>query len=338
MNIKLTIGIPIYNGEITIQETLSSIIGQLTPDVEIVISDNASNDNTSKIIKANCAEYDQIKYFRNETNVGADANIDLVVKRSNGTFVWLMGDDDEIAPGGIKKVMEVIQTNPMLAAIFVNYSSYDRLTGKCIEEQTLKINKDIFCPDADTFLKVATIYPNFMSSIIVRKSRWLDYNSNNYMGTHWLQYSMLMKIIEEQTAYCVAFPYVMNRGMEFNGPNEANRNGAAIQVLMNLVDIVDGLPSNVFSEEAKKSARWEAYKFLPRKIFSSKRHGLMLNSLLLTRLFKSFHKYFIFWLRDFPLLLMPRTFHYWIWRIYKSNFFQSNFLKKIPLNSDDQHN
>ena len=321
MEIKLTIGIPIYNGEVTIQETLDSIIGQLVPGVEIVVSDNASDDNTGKIVKASCAKYNQIKYFRNEANLGADGNIDLVVKRSTGTFVWLMGDDDEIAPGGIEKILTVIQANPMLAAIFVNYSSYDRLNGQCIEERTLKIDADIFCANADAFLKITTIYPNFMSSIIIRKSRWLDHNSDNFVGTHWLQYSMLMKIVEEQTAYCVAFPYVMNRGIEFNGPNEANRNGVAIQVLMNLVDIVDDLPSSLFSEESKKKARLEAYKFLPRKIFSSKRHGLRINSALLIRLFRTFNGHLAFWVRDFPLLLLPRAFHYWIWRAYKSKIF-----------------
>ena len=92
MNIKLTIGIPIYNGKITIQERLSSIIGKLTPVVEIVIPDNAWHYNTSKIIKAKCVECGQIKYFRNETNIGADANIDLEVKGSNGHFFgwWVM--------------------------------------------------------------------------------------------------------------------------------------------------------------------------------------------------------------------------------------------------------
>jgi len=325
--VKLTIGIPIYNGELTIAETLDSIFRQITSEVEVVISDNASTDGTKDIVESYCRKYEQIRFHTNEINLGADRNIDLTVSRANGEFVWLMGDDDEIEEGGIDSIIKVIDAHPDLAAIFVNYSSYDRITGECLNARTLKIEQDVLCADANSFLKTATIYPNFMSSIIVRRSRWLDHDAITFAGTHWLQYGMLMKIIEGQRSFCVSVPYVINRGIEFNGPNEANRNGVAINILINLIDIVDALPRNIFTNDSIAKAHNEAHKFLPRKIFSSKRHGLKLNAKLLSRMTRAFGRYATFWIRDFPLLLLPRCFHYWAWRLYKSKNVYSFFIK-----------
>ena len=329
--VKLTIGIPIYNGERTISETLESIFRQITSEVEVVVSDNASTDSTKDIIESYVRKYEKLKYHRNDANLGADRNIDLTVNRANGKFVWLMGDDDEIAEGGINSIINAIDSHPDLAAIFVNYSSYDRITGECLNPRTLKIKQDVLCADANSFLTTATIYPNFMSSIIVRRSRWLEHDATAFAGTYWLQYGMLMKIIEGQRSFCVSTPYVVNRGMEFNGPNEANKNGATINVLINLIDIVDALPRNVFTNDSISKARSEAYKFLPRKIFSAKRHGLRLNAKLLSRMTKTFGRYATFWIRDFPVLLVPRYFHYCAWRMYKSKHIYRFFIKLTNL-------
>ncbi len=319
---KLTIGIPIYNGEKTIAETLDSIFRQMTSNVEVLISDNASSDNTQDIIQSYCKKYKQLKYYRNEENLGADKNIDLTVRRAAGQFVWLMGDDDEIEIGGIQSIIDVIDAYPSIAAIFVNYSTYNRIDGECLNPHILNIRQDILCSDANSFLEIATVYPNFMSSIIVRKSRWLDYSAADFAGTFWLQYGMLMRVIEGHQSYCVAMPYVKNRGFEFEGPNEANRDGVAINVLMNLIDIVDALPRNIFKEKTIEKARSEGFKFLLRKIFSSKRHGLKLSKALLFRMSGTFGRYPTFWLIDIPAILMPRYFHYFVWRIYKSNTYR----------------
>jgi glycosyltransferase involved in cell wall biosynthesis len=319
---KLTIGIPIYNGGKTISETLESIFFDIPADVEVLISDNASSDNTPEIIQSYCRKYHQISYYKNAVNLGPDVNFDLTVKRAAGEFVWLLGDDDEIATGGIQAALDIINKNPSIAALFVNYSLHDRNTGECLNPKVLNINSDILCTNANMFLSTATVYPNFMSSIIVRKSRWLDYSSSDFFGTFWLQYGMLMRVIENNQSFCIASPYVINRGIEYDGPNEANRNGIAINVLLNLIDIIDSLPRNVFNETSISKARKEGHKFLLRKIFSSKRHGLLLNRQLLLRMTKSFWRYPAFWLVELPLLITPRYFHYFVWRVYKSKSYR----------------
>jgi len=316
--IKLTIGIPVFNGEKTLAETLESIFYDLPQDVEVLISDNASSDNTAQIVKSFGNKHPEIKYYRNNDNLGPDANFDLVVKRAAGEFVWILGDDDEIAANGIRAVMDVIGDKPKIGAIFVNYSIYDRDTKECLNPRVLKIEKDVFCINANAFLNTATVYPNFVSSIVVRKSKWLMNSSKEFLGSYWLQYGMLMKVVEDSQSFCIATPYVINRGKEYDGPNEANRNGVAISVLLNLVDLIDALPNSVFAKSSIAKAHREAHKFLLRKIFGAKRRGLNLNRSLLLRMIGAFKMYPLFWLLELPLLFAPKEFHLGVWRIYKS--------------------
>lgn len=97
----LTIGIPTYNGAPHIRETLDSILSQdpniLDSKVEILISDNASTDETELIVREYSSKHPNlIRYSKNEINIGFDRNLDMLFKKANGAYVWLMGDDDAL--------------------------------------------------------------------------------------------------------------------------------------------------------------------------------------------------------------------------------------------------
>lgn len=91
----LSIGLPVYNGCRHLREALDSLLAQDIGDLELVISDNASTDDTSAI----CSEYadndSRVRYVRNETNIGAAANFNQVFELCSGTyFMW--GSDDDV--------------------------------------------------------------------------------------------------------------------------------------------------------------------------------------------------------------------------------------------------
>ena len=93
-NPKITVGIPVFNGEKSIRRTLDSVLSQTFLDFELVISDNASTDSTQLI----CQEYKRndkrIRYIRNEKNMGGIANFKLLLDESKTEyFVWLAADD-----------------------------------------------------------------------------------------------------------------------------------------------------------------------------------------------------------------------------------------------------
>jgi glycosyltransferase involved in cell wall biosynthesis len=90
----LSIGLFVYNGEPFLQETLDSILAQTFRDFELIISDNASTDATQQICESYAAADPRIRYFKNQTNMGAGWNIRRVFSLAAGKyFKWAACDD-----------------------------------------------------------------------------------------------------------------------------------------------------------------------------------------------------------------------------------------------------
>ena len=86
--------IPTYNRAADLKIAVNSILMQDFDDYEIIISDNASTDNTEKICKSFCDN--RIKYLRNNVNIGFNRNLYKVIKVAKGQYVFMLGDDDFI--------------------------------------------------------------------------------------------------------------------------------------------------------------------------------------------------------------------------------------------------
>jgi len=93
-NPKISIGIPIYNGEKFLTSTIESILKQTFVDFEIIISNNASTDKTSDICKKFTSIDSRIKYFNQSKNIGMLNNYSFVLEKAKGKyFMWIAADD-----------------------------------------------------------------------------------------------------------------------------------------------------------------------------------------------------------------------------------------------------
>jgi glycosyltransferase involved in cell wall biosynthesis len=91
---KVSIGMPVYNGEPFIREALNSLLAQTYADFELIISDNGSTDSTQVICKEFAAKDARIRYVRQAENRGALANFQFVLDESVGEyFMWAAADD-----------------------------------------------------------------------------------------------------------------------------------------------------------------------------------------------------------------------------------------------------
>jgi glycosyltransferase involved in cell wall biosynthesis len=91
---SISIGMPVYNGERDIAAALDSILAQTFADFELVISDNASTDETALICQAYAGRDSRIRYFRQSTNIGGTPNFRFVLMESRADyFVWAAADD-----------------------------------------------------------------------------------------------------------------------------------------------------------------------------------------------------------------------------------------------------
>lgn len=101
----LTIAIPTYNRAKSLDLLLQSIGGQLIGlddhDLEVLIFDNCSTDNTGEVAKSFSAKYSIIRYARNSENIGPDNNFVKAFNSAQGQYLWMLGDDELLFDGAI---------------------------------------------------------------------------------------------------------------------------------------------------------------------------------------------------------------------------------------------
>jgi glycosyltransferase involved in cell wall biosynthesis len=107
---RVSIGLPVYNGERFLAETLDSLLTQTFKDFEIVISDNASTDATEKICRNYAAKDKRIRYSRNEKNLGAASNYNRVFEQSAGEYFKWSAHDDLCAPDFLEKCINILDS------------------------------------------------------------------------------------------------------------------------------------------------------------------------------------------------------------------------------------
>jgi glycosyltransferase involved in cell wall biosynthesis len=114
----VSIGIPVYNGERYLEETINSILSQTYTDFELLISDNGSTDATQEVCLRYAKEDGRIKYHRNAKNLGAAPNYNLVFELSSGEYFKWADYDDLLAPDFITKCVEIFETHPDVAVVY----------------------------------------------------------------------------------------------------------------------------------------------------------------------------------------------------------------------------
>ena len=115
---RVTIGVPVYNGELYLAETLESLLAQDFEDFEIVISDNASDDRTSEICAKYAAKDPRISYLRNDRNVGGAHNYSLLVDVARGEYFKWASADDLCAPGFLSSCVEMLDSHPEVVLVY----------------------------------------------------------------------------------------------------------------------------------------------------------------------------------------------------------------------------
>ena len=109
--VKLTIGIPVYNGEKFLEEKITSILNQDFTDFELIISDNASTDSTKEICSKFAANDKRVRFFSHKKNLGVNWNFDFILKKARGEYFMWTAADDKILPGFYGKNIEILEKN-----------------------------------------------------------------------------------------------------------------------------------------------------------------------------------------------------------------------------------
>ncbi len=109
---RVSIGLPVFNGEKYIAETLDSLLAQTFRDFELIICDNASTDGTGAICRRYADADPRIRYHRQPSNLGACANYDMTFRMSRAPYFKWHAHDDLLAPEFLERMVAVLDGDP----------------------------------------------------------------------------------------------------------------------------------------------------------------------------------------------------------------------------------
>lgn len=109
---RVSLGLPVYNGANFLRQALDSLTRQTMRDLEIVISDNASSDETGEICREYAARDPRIRYIRQEHNIGAGPNYNVVFHESRGRYFKWAAHDDYMDPEAIALCAAALDADP----------------------------------------------------------------------------------------------------------------------------------------------------------------------------------------------------------------------------------
>jgi glycosyltransferase involved in cell wall biosynthesis len=108
---RLSLSLPVYNGENFISLAIQSILDQDFDDFELIITDNASTDRTAEICQAFAAREKRIRYFLNDRNLGAGPNFNRGLHLASGEFFKWCACDDYLSQNFLGACVRALETN-----------------------------------------------------------------------------------------------------------------------------------------------------------------------------------------------------------------------------------
>ena len=194
----LTIAIPTYNREKYLKILLSILEPQVLnePRLELIVSDNASIDGTESLVQAYSGVITGFRYIKNKTNLGADGNILQCFEQARGKYVWILGDDDVVAPDAVRRIMACLESGEY-DLVYVSSFSFE---GDHAFEEQKEYRKPSEIRDVLVFVRRINVMFTFISGNIVNKTRVLEVQHSDLtslVGTSLVQLGWMYAALNE---------------------------------------------------------------------------------------------------------------------------------------------
>ncbi len=209
--ILLSICIATYNRADFIAETLDSIIPQLTNDIELLIVDGASTDETENVIRKYTDSNQHVRYVRLTSKGGVDQDYCKSVELARGEFCWLFTDDDILKPGAIAAVKAAIGEGNCL--VVVNAEVCDSELTETLVTRKIDAYKDeqFSADDMERMFVMALNHLSFIGAVVIRRSLWLSRERELFYGTEFVHVGVIFQKPLPEPAVIISEPYVCIR-------------------------------------------------------------------------------------------------------------------------------
>lgn len=303
----LTIGIPTFNGEKTIRDTLGSLVNQfdnfLLKNVEVLISNNKSTDNTMQIVNEYVTLFpDNIRVVTNERDdLKLDGNLINLFNHAKGQYLWILSDDDAFESNSLLKVLNIIENYSNLGVIFTNYSECDihlRYLDIRLRED---IEDDMYCITGDDFFLGSKVLFGLVSSLIFNVEDWRNATLDKYIGLNSLHVGALIEVLAKKSSYIISDKLVKLR----IGNTSWGKNGTFIFPILDIVSMFKGMHLLGYKLSTENFLINYFYSNNLRSICLAKYAGLQDFNLAYKKMKYCYGQNIKFWLAHFPILYFP---------------------------------
>jgi abequosyltransferase len=189
----LTIAIPTYSRASYLKATLDQlrleIIGHNLGNIEIVVSDNASPDNTRQVVSDAISPGFEIRYLRNSKNIGSDANTAQCFNTAKGHYVVILGDDDLFYDGSLKWLMTALESKQYGVVCMRSYG----FDNDFRQEYPRRFGCDRVFYDAGDFLTAIGPLVTLISACVINKNCLPEVDANVFSGSNLIQVHLVLQ-------------------------------------------------------------------------------------------------------------------------------------------------
>jgi abequosyltransferase len=194
-SILLTIAIPTYNRARLLESCLITLFQEFKniSTVEILVSNNASTDGTLEVVKKQKeTNLPELRYFENDSNLGADYNIAQCFREANGKYVWVFSDDDLLLPTYGMKLLNLLDNNDW-GVIYLKSLWYNDAIAPQPEPTAIKYQSP---SNALEFINQVHYWVTFITGNIVNKSILTNLELiDGFRGTSLIQLGWVLPAI-----------------------------------------------------------------------------------------------------------------------------------------------
>lgn len=183
-----SIVIPTYNRCEFLKATIAITLKQTFKDFELIISDNASTDETPQVVKS--FKDKRIRYYRNKINIGAELNYQKAFSYASGKYLFTMGDDDFILfEDTLEQIKKIIDKKNYG---FIRLNLIERkFIGKGLRKSIITIEKDIVLPKNSSGEKIVHFFnkvaAGHLAGLVIKNSKGIENKVTDCRETAWIQ-------------------------------------------------------------------------------------------------------------------------------------------------------
>lgn len=212
--IQLSICIATHNRSSFLKEAISSFVPQLSDEIELIVVDGASTDDTKLVVENFSRINNTIKYVYLNQKGGIDKDYDIALQNASGNFCWLFSDDDICKPGILDILLSLIKKD-RFSLILINAELYNFNLDKKFKNTALNFESDrIYNIDNQSqvnFFEDCTDYLSFIGCVVIDRKLWLSRNREKYYGTEFIHVGVIFQDFLPKSVYIIAHPYIRIR-------------------------------------------------------------------------------------------------------------------------------